>query len=127
MTRSNEPWSENLLLLMRVLTGTLTATAAARQMGVSRKTLYERLQRILQGAKSALAPKPAGRPRTARDTEKETLLDRVQQLEREKLDLRRRMRVRELMQPTRVEDEKGTKTKAGTTRRHLGGRRESPR
>ena len=100
---------EEMLSLMRALTGTQTAAESARQMGVSRKTFYERAQRLLEGAEKALARKPAGRPRTARDTEKETLLTRVRQLELEKLELQRRMRVREILQQARVEDGKGTK------------------
>jgi len=122
MTRIEEPWRDEMLSLMGALTGALTATEAAQQMGVSRKTFYERAQRILEGAKQALLRKPAGRPRTARDTEKETLLTRVRQLELEKLELQRRMRVRELLQQARVEDGKGTKKKAGTAGRGGSGR-----
>ena len=122
MTRSEGPWWDEMLSLMRSLTGAQTAAEAARQMGVSRKTFYERAQRMLAGAKNALARKPAGRPRTARDTEKEALLERVRQLELEKLELQRRIRVRELLQQMRVEDGKGTKKKAGPTDRRAGGR-----
>jgi transposase len=123
MTRSEGPWWDEMLSLMRALTGAQTAAEAARQMGVSRKTFYERAQRLLEGAEKALARKPAGRPRTARDTEKETLLERVRQLELEKLELQRRMRVREILQQARVEDGKGTKKKAGPAGRRVGGRR----
>lgn len=122
MTRSKGLWWDEMLPLMRNLTGAQTAAESARQMGVSRKTFYERAQRMLAGAKNALARKPAGRPRTARDTEKEALLERIRQLELEKLTLKRRMRVREILQQTRVEDGKGTKKKAGPTRRRAGGR-----
>lgn len=121
MTRSEGPWWDEMLSLMRALSGAQTAAEAARQMGVSRKTFYERAQRMVRGAKSSLARKSAGRPRTARDTEKETLLGRIRQLELEKLTLQRRMRVRELLQQTRVEDGKGTKKKAGPARRRTGG------
>ena len=122
MTRSEGPWWDEMLLLMRSLTGAQTAAESARQMGVSRKTFYERAQRLVQGGKNALTRKPAGRPRTVRDTEKETLLARVRQLELEKLELQRRMRGRELLQQTRVDDGKGTKKKASAAGRRAGSR-----
>ena len=104
---------KEILSLMRALTGQVTATEAAQELGVSRKTFYERARRLLAGAEQALSRRAAGRPRKARDTEKETLLERVRQLEREKLELQRRVRVRELLQQARVEDGRGTKKKEG--------------
>ena len=123
MTRIEGPRWEEILSLMRALTGAQTAAEAAQELGVSRKTFYERVRRLLEGAQNALSRKAAGRPRKTRDTEKETLLERVRQLELQKLELQRRMRVRELLQQTRVEDEKGTQKKAGAAGRRNGGRR----
>ena len=122
MTRNEGPWWDEMLSLMRALTGARTAADAARQMGVSRKTFYERAQRLVQGAKISLARKPAGRPGRIRDTEKETLLERIEQLEREKLELQRRLRVKECLQEARVENGKGTKKKAGAAGRGVGSR-----
>lgn len=113
MIRIESAEREELLLIMRVQVGQLTASEAARQMGVSRKTFYQRAQRGLEGMAAALAPRPAGRPGKARDTEKETLLAQMGQLQREKLELQRTLRVRELLQKARVEDGRGTKKKAG--------------
>lgn len=113
MIRIESAGREELLLIMRVQVGQLTASEAARQMGVSRKTFYQRAQRGLEGMVAALAPRPVGRPGEVRDTEKEALLAKIAQLQREKLELQQLLRVRELLQEVRVEDVKGTKKKAG--------------
>ena len=113
MIRMENTEREELLLIMRVQTDQLTASEAARQMGVSRKTFYQRVQRGLEGMITALAPRPAGRPGKAQDTEKEALLAQMAQLQQEKLELQRILRVRELLQKARVEDDQGTKKKAG--------------
>src|ERR1035437_6945708 len=123
MIRIESAEREELLLIMRVEVGQLTASEAARQMGVSRKTFYQRAQRGLKGMAAALAPRPAGRPGKARDTEKEALLAQMEQLQREKLRLQRLLRVRELLQKARVEDGRGTEKKAGARgRSDRGGR-----
>ena len=124
MIRIESAEREELLLIMRVQVGQLTASEAARQMGVSRKTFYQRAQRGLEGMVAALAPRPAGRPGEARDTEKEALLAKIAQLQREKLELQQLLRVRELLQEVRVEDDKGTKKKAGKAGPGRGGRRQ---
>ena len=122
MIRIESAEREELLLIMRVQTDQMTASEAARQMGVSRKTFYQRAQRGLEGMAAALAPRPAGRPGKARDTEKEALLAQLKQLQREKVELQQLLRVRELLQEARVEDDKGTKKKAGKAGSGRGGR-----
>ena len=127
MIRSESTEREELLLIMRVQTDQLTASEAARQLGVSRKTFYQRFQRGLAGMATALAPRPAGRPGKERDAEKEELLAQLEQLEREKLELQRLLRVRELLQKARVEDGQGTEKKAGAGGRSNRGGRDRPR
>ena len=124
MIRIESAAQEERLLIMRAQVGQLTASEAARQMGVSRKTFYQRAQRGLEGMAAALAPRPVGRPGKARDTEKEALLAHIAQLQREKLDLQRLLRVRELLQEAQGEDVKGTKKKAGKAEPGCGGRRQ---
>ena len=106
---------------MRVQTDQLTASEAARQMDVSRKTFYQRMQRGLAGMAAALTPRPAGRPGKARDAEKEALLEQMEQLQREKLELQRILRVRELLQKARDEDGRGTEKKTGARGRNNQG------
>lgn len=127
MIRIESAEREELRLIMRVQTDQLTASEASRQMGVSRKTFYQRAQRGLEGMIAALAPRPAGRPGKARDTEKEALLEQMAQLQREKLELQRLLRVRELIQRARVEDGRGTKKKAGAGGRSDRGGRDHAR
>jgi len=127
MIRIESAEREELLLIMRVQTDQLTASEAARQMGVSRKTFYQRAQRGLEGMIAALAPRPAGRPGKARDTEKEALLAQMAQLQLEKLELQRLLRVRELLQKARVEDGRGTEKKTGSGSRSNRGGRDRPR
>jgi len=122
MIRIESSEQEELLLIMQVQTDQLTASEAARQMGVSRKTFYQRVQRGLEGMAAALAPRPAGRPGNVRDTEKEALLTQLEKLQREKLELQQLLRVRELLQEVRVENVKGTKKKAGKAGPGRGGR-----
>jgi len=98
---------------MRVEVGQLTASEAARQMGVSRKTFYQRMRRGLEGMAAALTPRPSGRPVKERDTEKEALLAQTAQLQGEKLELQRILRVRELLRKARIKDAKGTEKKTG--------------
>lgn len=113
MIRIESAEREELLLIMRVEGGQMTASEAARQMGVSRKTFYQRAQRGLEGMAMALTPRPAGRPGNVRDTEKETLLAQIEQLQREKLELQRLLRVRGLLQKARDKDGRGTEKKTG--------------
>ena len=123
MIRIESAEREELLLIMRVQVDQLTASEAARQMGVSRKTFYQRAQRGLEGMVAALAPRPVGRPGQAQDAEKEALLAQMAQLQREKLELQRLLRTREVLQKARVKDGRGTEKKAGAGgRSNRGGR-----
>lgn len=123
MIRSESAEQEEMRLIMQVQTDQLTASEAARQLGVSRKTFYQRLQRGMAGMAEALAPRLAGRPGKARDAEKEALLAQLAQIQQERLELQRILRVRELLQKARVEDGRGTEKKAGAGgRSNRGGR-----
>ncbi len=127
MIRNESMEREELLLIMRVQTDQLTASEAARQMGVSRKTFYQRMQRGLAGMAAALTPRQAGRPGKERDAEKEALLAQTAQLQGEKQKLQRILRVRELLQKARGKDVQGTEKKAGAWSRNDRGGRECTR
>ena len=83
--RTAEEWEELLRrraeLILAVQGGRLTAKEAARQLGVSRKTYYQWERRALSGMAQALRRRPGGRPRKAKDPEKESLKKRVDELE----------------------------------------------
>lgn len=54
---------ERALLIMQVQAGTITASQAAKQLGISRKTYYQWEQRALSSMLDAVTQLPPGRPR----------------------------------------------------------------
>jgi transposase-like protein len=56
-------------LIMQVRSGVVTAEAAARQLGISRKTYYKWERRALAAMVAALGPREQGRPTQPRDLE----------------------------------------------------------
>jgi len=83
--------------IIRVQSGLLTATEAARQLGVSRKTYYKWEKRLLSPMVDMLSEREAGRPVKVTDPEKEALLKRALELEKEVLVLKQTLRIRELL------------------------------
>ncbi len=88
---------ERALVILRVRSGALTAKEGAKRLGVSRKTYYEWEEKSLKAMALALENRPAGRPSVPVDVEKETLRERIRELEK-KLDLAQKtVEVRELL------------------------------
>jgi len=84
-------------MIMKVRCGLLTAAQAADRLGVSRKTYYEWEERALKAMALVLENRPLGRPPVPVDQEKETLRERIRELER-KLDLAEKtIEVKELL------------------------------
>jgi len=77
---------ERALVILQVRSGVLNAKEGAKRLGVSRKTYYEWEEKSLKAMALALENRPAGRPPAPMDEEKETLRERVRELEK-KLDL----------------------------------------
>jgi transposase len=77
---------ERALVILQVRSGALTAKEGAKLLGVSRKTYYEWEEKSLKAMTLALENHPAGRPPVPVDEVKETLRERIQELEK-KLDL----------------------------------------
>jgi transposase len=77
---------ERALVILRVRSGALTAKQGAQELGVSRKTYYEWEERALKAMALALENRVAGRPCVSTDKEKESLRQRIRELEK-KLDL----------------------------------------
>ncbi len=100
---------ERALVILQVRSGALTATEGARLLGVSRKTYYEWEEKSLKAMALALENRPAGRPPVPVDEEKETLRERVLELEK-KLDLAEKtIEVKELLGAYEEFRDKGTK------------------
>jgi transposase len=88
---------ERALVILQVRSGILTAKEGSQLLGVSRKTYYEWEEKSLKAMTLALENRPAGRPPTPIDEEKETLRERIQELEK-KLDLAEKtIEVKELL------------------------------
>ena len=96
MTDTEEPKAqERQRVILEHLRGQLSATQAALELGMSRKTFYEWLQRAMVGMLSALQDRPTGRPAQSMDPEKKQLLEELETLEKERLVLENRLRIQE--------------------------------
>ena len=97
MEQNKKRARERALVILQVRSGVLTAKEGAKRLGVSRKTYYEWEEKSLKAMALALENRPAGRPPVPMDEEKETLRDRILELEK-KLDLAEKtVEVKELL------------------------------
>src|SRR5512143_484813 len=88
---------ERVLVILQVRSGALTAKEGAKLLGVSRKTYYEWEEKSLRAMALALENHSVGKPPVPVDEEKETLRERIQELEK-KLDLAEKaIEVKELL------------------------------
>ena len=100
---------ERALVILHVRSGAITAKEGAKLLGVSRKTYYEWEEKSLKAMTLALENRPAGRPPLPVDQEKETLRERVRELEK-RLDLAEKtIEVKELLAAYEEFRDKGTK------------------
>ena len=98
---------ERMRVILDHLAGRLTATQAALDLAVSRKTFYEWLDRVHEGIYQALKDRPGGRPPNPVDPEKERLLEDLETLEKERQVLEGRLRIQEAMRQTFEEMHEG--------------------
>ena len=82
-------------LIVQVRSGVLTAAAAARRLGVSRKTYYKWERRGLAGLMTALEQRHGGRPPTPHDEERARLARENAQLRRQLLLAQQRLALQE--------------------------------
>ena len=100
---------ERAMVILQVRSGALTAKEGAKLLGVSRKTYYEWEEKSLKAMVLALENRPSGRPPVLIDEEKETLRERVRELEK-KLDLAEKtIEVKELLAAYGTFRDKGAK------------------
>jgi transposase len=88
---------QRALVILQVRSGALTATEGAQLLGVSRKTYYEWEEKSIKAMALALENRPAGRPSVAVDEEKETLRERVQELEKKLYLAEKTIEVKEIL------------------------------
>jgi transposase len=82
---------------MKVRCGLLTATQAAQQLGVSRKTYYKWEKRGLAGLLDGLADQSSGRPAQPVDTRQQELETQIKQLRRDNELLNQKMALKDIL------------------------------
>jgi DNA-binding XRE family transcriptional regulator len=104
---------ERALVILRVRSGAMTAKQGAQVLGVSRKTYYQWEERALKAMALALENRVVGRPCVSTDDEKETLRQRIRELEK-KLDLAEKaLEVKELLAAYEEFRDRGAKKNRG--------------
>jgi len=88
---------ERALVILRVRSGAMTAKQGAQALGVSRKTYYQWEERALKAMALALENHVAGRPCVSTDEEKETLRQRIRELEKKLYLAEKTLEVKELL------------------------------
>src|SRR5437588_10298387 len=96
---------QRAIVIMKVRSGQLTASQAARILGVSRKTYYQWEQRGLAGMLAQLQDQPPGRPLSPNDPDREALQVQLRQAQNELEQARQVKELRQILeslQPTRA-------------------------
>lgn len=88
---------ERALVILRVRSGAMTAKQGAQALGVSRKTYYQWEERALKAMALALENRVAGRSSVSTDEEKETLRQRIRELEKKLYLAEKTLEVKELL------------------------------
>ena len=88
---------QRLEKILAVQSGQITATEAARQLGVSRKTYYQWEKRALTGMLEALAEADPGRPPQPPDPEAEALRAQTLELEKKVKQMEQTLELRSLL------------------------------
>ena len=83
--------------IIQVRSGVLTAEAAARQLGISRKTYYKWERRALAAMVTALGPREQGRPTQPRDVETAVLRRQLTEVQAKLTVLEQTERLRQLL------------------------------
>lgn len=84
-------------VIMKVRCGLLTASEAARQLGVSRKTYYKWEKRGLAALLDGLADQACGRPTQPIDSRRQVLEKQVRQLRRDNQLLNEKMALKDVL------------------------------
>lgn len=115
MEETDQRAEKRMQVILNHLSGKINATQAALELGVSRKTFYEWLERARMGMFHALKDRPTGRPPDAVDPEKERLQEELRRQEKEQVVLESRLRIQEAIRETLEESaEPKKKREAGT-------------
>jgi transposase len=100
---------QRAMVILQVRSGLLTAKEGAERLAISRKTYYEWEERSLRAMALALENRPAGRPAVPVDEEKETLREKVQELQKKLSVAEKTIEVKEILAAYGEFRNKGTK------------------
>jgi transposase len=81
----------------------MSASQAAQQLGISRKSYYKWEQRALSAMLMGLTDQPRGRPPQPVDTKKQALEDQLQQLRRDNELLKHKMALKDVLTDLKLE------------------------
>ena len=84
-------------LIMKVRCGLMSASQAAEQLGVSRKTYYKWEERGLSALLSSLEDQSGGRPSQPVDVEKQSLEQQLIQVRQENAVLQHKMALKDVL------------------------------
>lgn len=73
--------AKEMEMIMKVRSGLMTAARAAKELGISRKTYYQKENKALTAMSLSLEPGLPGRPRNQVDPEKEELEKQMKELQ----------------------------------------------
>lgn len=90
-------------VIMKVRCGLMSASQAAEQLGISRKTYYKWEQRALSAMLAGLTDQPPGRPSQPVDTNKQVLKKQLQQLRRDNELLKHKMALKDVLTDLKLE------------------------
>jgi transposase-like protein len=90
-------------MIMKVRCGLMTASQAAEQLGISRKTYYKWEQRALSAMLAGLTDQPPGRPSHPVDREKQALEKQLQQVHRDNELLKHKMELKDVLTELKLE------------------------
>jgi hypothetical protein len=97
MTTESERARQRAQTILQVRAGQLTATQAAEQLGISRKSYYQWEQRALAALLQSLEKRPTGRPRRPPDRTSLRLQRQIRKLERQLQKAQRLVKLRGLL------------------------------
>jgi transposase len=100
---------ERALLIMQVQAGAITASQAAKQLGISRKTYYQWEQRALSGMLDAVTQLPPGRPRKHTTPEQRKLEQKVWILQKQIDKAEESQEIRAILEMARRKQERDSK------------------
>ena len=93
----NAKAKERAQVIFQVRSGQLSATEAARTLGISRAQYYQWEQRALRALLTALENRPQGRPKAKTDPRQQSLQRRVNQLEKQVQDYEQKEKLHQLL------------------------------